>query len=169
MINETNAATLQKLCKIVADWVKAEGKAPFAVAERMASLTSRLDSGGLEAGVAGALIRVLKVMAQLEAPDITALLQEAARRALRGIEHLNRLSVGESEMIDLLSALARLDNGFLARLVDDGPALPPRNVRPLAASIRRVEGAGSPLLSRMLSSDWCPPQARSAILEFRGA
>jgi hypothetical protein len=135
----------------------------------MVDLALRLELGHLGAGVAGTVIRALKVMAQLEQPELAPLLQEAAWKALRWIEHLNRLSVGESEITDLLAALARVDGGFLARLVDDGPNLPERNVRAVAFAIRRVEGPGSPLLSLMLSSEWCPPSARNAILDFRGA
>ncbi len=169
LAGETNTTTLQKLCDVVAGWVYTEKQVPLRVAEHMAGLTSGRENGKMEKGVAGALVHALKVLAQLERPEIADLLQGAAQRALGGIENLNRLSVGESELIDLLSALARVDKAFLPRLVGDGPNLPARNIRPLALSIRRVEGANSPLLTSMLSSNWCPPQTRSAILAFRGA
>jgi hypothetical protein len=166
---ETNAPTLQKLCTVVGTWVRTERRMILPLTQWAVGLTSRIESGRFEGGAGGALIRTLKVMAQLEDPQVAPLLQEAAQRMLRGIQNLNRLSVSESEITDLLAALARMDGGFLARLVDDGPNLPDRNVRPLAFAIRRVEGPGSPLLSLMLSSEWCPPDTRNSIFEFRGA
>jgi HEAT repeat protein/energy-coupling factor transporter ATP-binding protein EcfA2 len=168
LAGETNDPALQKLCAVAGTWLRTEGRVIFPVMHWAVELTRRAESGLLGGGAGGALIRTLKVMAQLEDPQIAALLQEAAQRMLLGAPNPNRLSVGESEMTDLLSALARVDHEFLARLVDSGPALPERNVRALAFTIRRVEGPGSPLLSLMLNSAWCPPSARNAILEFRG-
>jgi hypothetical protein len=169
LAGETNAPTLQKLCTVAGTWVRAERRAILPLMQWAVGLTGRVESGRLEGGVAGALIRTLKVMAQLEDPQVTPLLQEAAHRMLRGVQHPNRLNVSESEITDLLSALARVDSEFLARLVNDGPNLPERNHRALAFTIRRVEGPGSPLLSLMLNSEWFSSYARNAILEFRGA
>jgi AraC-like DNA-binding protein len=168
LAEERNAPTLQKLCSVVSEWIRSQRRAPVPLAQWAADVAGRMEPGDCEVGAAGSLIRALKVMAQLEDPRLATLLQDAAQRLLRTIRRPNRLSFGEAEVTDLISALARSDADFLSRLVEDGPNLPPRNVRGLADAIRRVEGAHSPLITRILDSDWCPPQARGAILDFLG-
>jgi hypothetical protein len=71
-------------------------------------------------------------------------------------------------MTDLLSAVSRLEPGFLTQLLDLGPRLYPRNLQALAWALKRVEGAGSPHLSTILEAEWCPPAVRRTILELRG-
>jgi hypothetical protein len=132
----------------------------------LASIPERLGDR-MEAGIARALIRALKIVAQLEDRERLFLLAEAARSILLGID-LNRLSDGEAEMIDLLSAIARQDSQFLSKLLEIGPRLHPRNLRALAAAIKRVEGGSSPLLSGILEAEWCPTAARRMILGLHG-
>jgi hypothetical protein len=163
---ESNTSTLQTLCTFIGIWVRNAGRVPPGVAEGLASILGRLGSR-LEAGVARALIRTLKIIAQMEDRDLLPWLTEPARELLLRID-LNRLSDGESEMIDLLSAVSRLDPRFLSELLELGPQLYPRNLRALAWALKRVEGAGSPHLSEILKAEWCPPAVRRMIFELRG-
>jgi hypothetical protein len=167
MSAEPNSSTLQALCTFVGTWVRSARRAPAEVAGWLAQVTTLLGDR-LDGGLARALIRTLKVVAQIEDRGLLGSLEEPARTLLKAID-LNRLSDGESEMIDLLSAVARLTPDFLPQTVAVASGLPPRNVRALALAIRRAEGADSPLLSELLGSPWCPPPTRSLILKLRGA
>ena len=164
--DESNLSTLQVLCTFLGVWIRETRRVPSGAAEMLASIPGRLGDR-MEAGIARALIRALKIVAQLEDRERLFSLAEAARSILRGID-LNRLSDGEAEMIDLLSAIARQDSQFLSKLLEIGPRLHPRNLRALAAAIKRVEGGGSPLLSGILEAAWCPPAARRMILGLHG-
>lgn len=163
---ESNLSTLQVMCTLLGVWIREARRVPAGVAEMLAGTPERLGDR-MEAGIARALIRALKIVAQLEDRERLLLLAGAAQTLLLGID-LNRLSDGESEMIELLSAISRQDSRFLAGLLDLGPRLHPRNLRAVAVAVKRVEGEGSPLLSGLLEAEWCPPAARRMILELRG-
>lgn len=163
---ESSTAAIQSLCTIIGDWVRQERNAPRDVAEMVAGIPGRMGER-FESGVARALIRALKSMAQLEMDSLADLLGDAARTILGRID-LNRVKDGESEMIDLLSALSRTSPGLLARVSENSSSLPPRNLRAVVAAVRRVEGKSSPILFRILEADWCPPSVRSLILDFQG-
>lgn len=164
---DDNPSVVQKLCILVSRWIRAKGEVPAEVVETMTRLAVRIGDGELGTQVAGALIRVLKVLSQAEQPETASLLEEAMGHVLETVD-VSRFSHGETEAINLMSALARMDRRVLDRLLERGARLRPRNVRTLALAIRRVEGENSPLLSAILSADWCPPATRQVILELRG-
>ena len=90
------------------------------------------------------------------------------RQFMRRVD-LERVRDGEAETIDLLSALGRGSPPFLDSIASDCASMATRNVRAVAAAIRRVSGAHSPLLDDLLNSSACAPEVKGLILSFRGA
>lgn len=165
---DSSPAVVQRFCKLLQEEIRRGAELPLEVVEAVTALSEDLKGErGLGNQVARALIRVYKLMAQREVPAWEPLLERAMFRLLEQID-TNLLSQGETEAINLISALVRVDREVLDRLVEHGPHLKPRNVRPLAIAIRRTEGKASPLLARILAAPWCPPDTRKLILELQG-
>lgn len=116
---------------------------------------------------------MLKVIAQTEAKTINWLmLGQQSRDLLCGID-LASIPLGEAEMIDLLSAIARRDPAFLRAIVTaDGTELMrsgyQRNVSAVIKAVRRVEGPTSVLLDQVLGCEWCDRALEGIILKAKG-
>jgi hypothetical protein len=85
-----------------------------------------------------------------------------------------QLRNGESEMMDLICAVHRLNQQFLTEAVREDCLLLAqrgwhRNICVIIRSIRRVEGHHSVLLDEVLVSSWCTSEVRGAVLEVRGS
>jgi hypothetical protein len=166
--NERQEPVLQSLFQLSAIWVTANKQVPAVMISPFAELLSRLlEDEAAGAGTVRVLIKTVKVFAQTEDPATGKKVGELARTLL-GSVNLEKIDDGESEMIDLLSAVARRDRSFLNLIVDDCADLPWRNARAVASSVKRVEGAGSVLLDRLLTADWCSPAVKNFILTLRG-
>lgn len=172
--NEDNQAVVRPLCEVVARWVQTNRRVPPAVAVAIGEIPARLlQRNTFEGGAARVVMMALKAIAQSE--DKTLNPQQAGdwtRALLMGI-NLIKIPHSETEMLDLLSAVDRLDKTFLAIVVsEDCPVLVKRqwlrNVFPVIRAIRRVEGKESALLDAILDREWCIPQIRNLILEVRG-
>ncbi|HSG39834.1 MAG TPA: hypothetical protein VLE27_09375, partial [Thermoanaerobaculia bacterium] len=166
---DTDPAVVQRFSKLLQEEIRRGAALPLEIIEVVTGWANDL-KGERRLGnqVARALIRVYKLLAQREIPAWEPLLERAMLRFLEEID-TNLLSQGETEAVNLISALVRVDRGVLDRLVEHGPHFKPRNVRPLAIAIRRTEGKGSPLLAQILAASWCPPETRSLILELQEA
>jgi hypothetical protein len=86
--------------------------------------------------------------------------------------NLAQLRNGESEMIDLLCAVNRLDASFLQTVVQQqGASIVQRNwmcnFSALMWAIDRVEGQNSALFAQILTSPWCTPTVSHLILEIQ--
>lgn len=166
--NELQELVLQSLFQLTAIWVAANKQVPDVIVTAFAELTLRLlrgDTAG--SGTMRVVIKTLKVLAQTEDPAAEQKIAEIARTLLRSV-NLEEIDDGESETIDLLSAVARRDRSFLSLIVEDCADLPWRNARAVASSVKRVEGAGSVLLDRLLAADSCSPAVKNFILTLRG-
>jgi len=168
LAGETSEPVLQGICDIIINWVRARGRATEAIGVAFGRLAVRsLEERLAGVGTLRTIIRALKVLAQSEEPGLRRRLGAWTRAVLRQTD-LQRIKDGEAEMIDLLSAVARVDPTFLPETLDDCRQLPLRNVRAVVSAIKRVEGPGSHLLDRMLASQWCSPAVKSLILDIRG-
>jgi hypothetical protein len=165
---ETQEPVLQNLCRLTTKWVRADKQAPPVVSLAFEKFALRLlGNGVVGSGTVRALIITLKVIIQSEDATLPSQMNELARTLLLST-NLEKVRDGESETVDLLSAVARRDRNFLPSIVADCATLPWRNSRAIASAIKRVEGHGSHLLDDMFAADWCSPKVKSFILELRG-
>lgn len=168
MRSEIVEPVLRRTCDLLARWVRTSRRIPPHAMDALGNAVERVIAGPLDAGTARAVIVALKVVAQLESAPAQSNLEEWARALVRSID-LRRVRDGESEAVDVLSAIARGNPDFLRSLVDEASSFPPKNVRAIAIAIRRVEGKGSELLDLIFQSDWCDPDSKNLILTFRNA
>jgi hypothetical protein len=164
---EKQEPVLQVLCQFLNNWVRLTKSLPAVVISAFESFLNRLLTMKIAgAGTLRSIIITLKVIAQTEvgpAEQISSL-----TRLVFLNTNLEKIGDGESEGIDLLSAVGRIDSSFLAQLVDECHSLPWRNARAVAAAIKRVEGPGSQLLDRILSGESIAPETKNFVLELRG-
>jgi hypothetical protein len=163
---ETEAQVVLALSDLLGDWLRDGGRLTPDLVESFLRLAGRLLAAGrLGSGLARTLIILLKVMAQTAAAEIAIRLQPATLAILRSAD-LHLVQDGESEMLDLLGALARADPQFLPRVVADPPSHV-RNLRALVFAIKRVEGPGSALFVRLASHASCPSEVKQLLLTIR--
>lgn len=169
-----NQAVVRPFCEFVAAWVKQHRQVPPDIVASLGNIPQRLQQQGTwDGGVARVLIAAFKAISQSQDPalDIQSL-GSKIRYLLKAID-LIAVPHGESEMMDVLSALDRLDRGILGRIVEvDCPQLAERgwqrNLSTVIRTIRRVEGKDSNLLDHILQSTWCNADVASLVLEARG-
>jgi hypothetical protein len=166
--HETADPVIQRMCNVVIRWIRANESVPLILAETVAGMSLRLlEKGEIDGGTARSLIVLFKIIAQTEEQALRLRLGEWVRPFLRLLD-LRKVRDGESEAISLLSAVARGDVTFLSSAIEDCPSLQFRNVRAVTLAIKRVEGAGSPLLDRIMESTWCTAEVKSLIFKLRG-
>lgn len=148
---------------------------PPNVLEVLAGIPTRLAKQNLfEGGTARALMDALKAIAQSETSTLDTTLAGQVIRVLLNSINIIQIRNSESEMIDLLSAMNRLDRQFLRVVVQEDCSLLAhkgwvRNISAVMKTIQRVENRHSTLFNQVLVADWCTPDVRSIILEVRGA
>lgn len=165
---ETNTAVLPSYFSLIAKWVEAHHQIPIRAAEITVALPGSLRAvGNFDGGMARGVAHVLKVMAQ--AGDTESLPQVEAW-ALDFFASLDArlMNASQASVSELLVQLAQADPTFLERAIEGAPGLPPRSVRVLAKTVLRTLGPSSPLLARIASAEWCPPEVRQVVLGFRG-
>lgn len=172
---DDNQAVVRPLCELVATWVQHHKQVPLAVAQAVGDIPVRLESKKtFDGGTARVMIAALKAIAQAEDSSVdTRQLSQWTHHLLTAI-NIVKIENSESEMIDLLSAINRLDETFLVQAVrEDCPVLAQRrwlrNISAVIRTIKRVETRNSKLLDEMLASQWCTTDLESVILEIRGA
>ena len=174
LLKENNQVVARLLCEFVAAWVRKNQQVPDNVSEAICGIMPRLVAkNSFDGGIARAMISALKAIAQTEAITLVPQLLSRATRGLLLNINIIKVQNSEAEMIDLLSAVHRLNQSLLAEIVlEDCPILLQRqwlrNICAIIKTVRRVEGQGSILLDEILSSDWCIDEVKSMILEVRG-
>ncbi len=165
---ESEEAPLQAMLRLIVRWVRVKQTLPREAFDHLAgAIAARLARGRrIDGGTARMVIVTLKVIAQAEIAGILPTMVELVQFLMRSMD-VGAIRDGESESIDLLSAIARHDARCLAHGVDECNTLPPRNVRAFASAIKRVEGANSPLLDRLFGQVQAP-EVKRWILELRG-
>lgn len=170
---ETDQAVARHLCRLLSPWIKRHHQVPKTVLPALDGLPARLAKTTIfEGGVARALIAVLKVIAQSEAVMVNrAQLGNVVRQLVTSI-HIVQINNGESELLDLLSAMQRLNSSFLSGCLQQvSPALISqgweRNVAAILKAIQRVDGRSSDLFDTVQTSDWCTPALESLIIGIR--
>lgn len=159
---------LQSMCDLVVRWVRAGGRMDGVAGSAFGRFANRVVERGLAGDrTARLLIVAHKLIAQREEPGLLPPVASWVRALLQAVD-LQTVNDGESEMIDLLGAVARGDQAFLPALVEADAPLPLRNVRAIVSAIKRVEGTNSPLLDRILIGRWGTPEVKSLILQLRG-
>lgn len=143
------------------------------VLQALSILPSRLVAAKqFEGGTAKSLLDALKSIAQSSTPPESRVPVEVSEYLLTKI-NLGQLRNGESEMIDLLCAVYRMDAGFLARMVKRHGALFVErgwtyNLMAIVHAAGRVEGKDSAVVERILAAEWCDEAVRGLILESLG-
>lgn len=174
LAREANQVVARTLCELVADWVQQRRQVPAGVAVAIGGLMTRLvQNGTFEGGMLRVMLAALKAIAQTEDAGLDVeQMRNWVRQLLLAINLIQGQNA-ESEMIDLLSAMNRLDAGLLAEVVrQDCPLLAARgwvrNVSAVIKTIRRVETKSSPLLDEILAADWCGSGIAAIVIEVRG-
>jgi hypothetical protein len=175
IISQEKTQTVTRLlCDLIASWVRQEQQVPSGITEALAEVPDCLLAQNLfDGGTARSMMDALKAIAQSEDEGVDVIqLKHVVRKLLSSI-HLKQVRNSESEMIDLLSAMHRLDHHLLHGLVDEScPLLADKqwhqNISAILKTVRRIEQQNSPLLEQVHGSEWCTPSIRSIILEIRG-
>ena len=171
LATECDQAVARHLCDVLAPWVKREQQVPEAVLQALVTLPGRLAKQDLfDGGTARSLMATLKVIAQSESADVV-LLGQAVHQLVTSI-HIVQINNGESELLDVLTAMQRLDATFLSCCLErDGAALVAcgweRNVAAILKAVQRVDGSMSDLFDRVQASDWCTEMLLSLIVGIR--
>jgi len=167
--DEAADPVLRSLYALIQGYVRLQGKlSPDAWEPVHSALNLLLKKGDIDSGSARSFLMACKVMAQTEDARAQEAVGIPVRQFMRRVD-LERVRDGEAETIDLLSALGRGSPPFLDSIASDCASMATRNVRAVAAAIRRVSGAHSPLLDDLLNSSACAPEVKGLILSFRGA
>lgn len=166
---ETNTTVvLPPLFSLFGKWIKVHRHVPRASAETIVTLPERHRRVGcFDRGMARGVAHVLKVMAQSGDP---AFLPQVSAWALDFFTSLDSrlISASQASMSELLVNLAQADPDFLEYALERAPSLPAPGIRVLAKTILRTLGPSSPMLDRIGSASWCPPEVRQVVLGFRG-
>jgi hypothetical protein len=174
---EGDQATGRLLCEIVANWVQHHRQVPIEVPGVVGQIPAQLlQKGTLDGGFTRVWILAMKAIAQSQ-PDHLNIKQfnQQVRQLLRSI-NLGRVSGGEAEMLELLSALERLNRQnklILTEIVrEDCPDLAQKgwdkNICAVIKTIRRVENEHSLLLNEIGTSFWLTQNLKNCFLEAKG-
>jgi len=171
---ETNPTVGRLFCELVAAWVYRQQQVAAAALETMTAIVQRLVAANeLEGGMARSLITALKRMARLRDRSMDeAPLCDLVRLLLTSL-NIIQIKNGESEVLDLLCGVYRLQPNFLAiMLAQEGAHLLERgwlyNLSALIKAVGKVEGARSPLLDEVLQWYGDHPEVQSLVLGVRG-
>ncbi len=159
------ANTAKMACDLVYGWVQSRGLPPDEVFTSFTQLADRLvSSQQLDGGSAIGLIKVYKILAQLEHTQFADSLEQGISTVLGQINY-NRVENAVSETVDVLSALARKDAQLLPRVWRGLPQLPEKNLSAIIGAIHRVD-RGSPLLLDFAQGPSCSPRIKKLILSL---
>ncbi len=169
-----NQAVVRPLCQLITTWVRHHQQVPEGFIEIVGTIPQRLQPQGTwDGGVAKVMIAAFKAMAQSQSPGLDSqALGQKIRQLLMAID-LIAVPHGEAEMIDVLSALDRLDRGVLGHIVEyDCPLLSERgwlrNLSTVIRTLRRVENSESDWFDQILQASWCTAEVASVVLEAKG-
>ncbi|MGA7932819.1 MAG: hypothetical protein WCA35_04505, partial [Kovacikia sp.] len=171
---EDNQTVARHLCVLTMIWVRQQQQVPPGIVAALDGIPARLLKQNLfEGGTARAMMDALKAIAQSEDKTFDpSELGRVVRELLTSIP-IVQVRNSEAELIDLLSAMNRLDLELLSTIVNqDCPLLAQRgwlrNISAVVKTIQKVDTPRSPLLDTILELDWCTSELRSIILEVRG-
>jgi hypothetical protein len=136
-------------------------------------LTRIAQRGNLEGGLGRSLVVLLKAIARTEDPRLdVGQLNQVVQNLLMAIP-MTQLKNGESEIIDVLCALHRLDPTVLPILIDQ--MLPEllclgwlRNAASIIKTACKLEGPQSPQLDVVMQRYGSDATVESLVLEARG-
>ncbi|MFE4104889.1 hypothetical protein, partial [Almyronema epifaneia] len=158
----------------VADWVRKQEEVPSQLVVTLAATFERvIAQNALEGGIGRSLVAALKMIARSEAKTLDSTrLSQVVRQLLRGL-HLIQVDNGESEMIDVLCAMHRLNPDLLSVIVEqDFPIFLQhdqiRNVSAVVKTIAKLEGSQAPLLNEVVQRYGERASVESLVLEARG-
>ncbi|MBD1847428.1 hypothetical protein H6F89_29320 [Cyanobacteria bacterium FACHB-63] len=176
--NEDNQAIVCSWCEIAANWIQQNRQVPPYVADAVGGALLRLaQKKDLDGGSTRILLAALKAIAQStdNQADETVNVEELKDWVITLLMSIDLIRVinSEAEVIDLLSAIHRLDTAFIVRLVEHECAIFSqrgwlKNIIPILKTIRRIDQARSPLFEQVLASEWCTSAIEGMILEIRG-
>jgi len=174
LATESNPTVGRKFCDLVAEWVRRGNQVSPVVLSTIAAITQRLvDSNSLEGGMGRSLVSALKRIARSQNRAIDGAHLCGLVRLLLTRLNIIQLKNGESEVIDVLCAVYRLQPDFLGTMLQqEGAMLLDRgwlyNVSALIKAVGKVEGVQSPLLDQVLQWYGSSPDVQSLVLGVRG-
>jgi hypothetical protein len=171
---EANQTVGRLYCDLVAEWVHRQQRVLPEVLNTLVAITQRLVTAkALEGGMGRSLVMGLKRMARSRDPAMNVPQLCALVRLLLTHLHLIQIKNGESEVIDVLCAVYRLEPDFLAAVLErEGADWVQRgwfyNLSALIKAVGKVQGAQSPLLDQVLQWYGDHAEVRSLVLGVRG-
>lgn len=174
LTSEANQTVARHFYDLVAEWVRPQRQVTPTMLETIAVILNRtVEAGQFEGGMGRALVAALKVIARSEAANLDRLaLSQIVHQFLISI-HFSQIKNGESEIIDVLCAMHRLDVSFLRDAVQQDCQILlgrgwTRNVSSIIKTIRKLEGPQAPLLDEVIQRYGDRPDIESLVLEARG-
>lgn len=165
---EDDRMAVHALCELAGNWMLRESRAPLRVGEIVAGIVPRLTSAGtFDGGLARVVSFVFRLIAEGGGRDAVAAAGEWARHLLTVMEK-GHLDNAQANVLGLLTALGRRDPEFFPSVLTLGPALPFRALRTFVVAVEKVEGIGSPLLTRIVQAEWSPTEIKRLVLGKRG-
>lgn len=174
LTTEANPTVVRHFCGLVTDWVRHYHRVPAPMVSTLHTLLTRMaEQGNLEGGLGKSMVLLLKAVARAEDPRLDmGRFNQVVQQLLTRIP-VTQLKNGESEVIDVLCAMHRLDPTVLVTLIDQ--VLPEllrlgwlRNGATIIKTVRKLEGAQSPLLDVVMQRYGSNAAVESLVLEARG-
>ncbi|MBE9141209.1 hypothetical protein IQ254_29095, partial [Nodosilinea sp. LEGE 07088] len=174
LANEANPTVVRHFCDLATNWVRHYHRVPVPIVGTLHTLLTRIARrGDLEGGLGRSLVVLLKAIARTEDSRLdVAQLDQVVQQLLMAIP-MTQLKNGESEIIDVLCALHRLDPTVLPTLIDQ--MLPEllrlgwlRNAASIIKTARKLEGPQSPQLDIVMQRYGRDATVESLVLEARG-
>ncbi len=119
LATEANPTVVNHFCDLATDWVRHYHRVPVPMVNTLHTLLTRIAKrGALEGGLGRSLVVLLKAIARTENPRLDVnQLNQVVQQLLTAIP-MTQLKNGETEIIDVLCAIRRLDPMVLATLID---------------------------------------------------
>jgi hypothetical protein len=163
---EKHRLVINRLHEFAMHWIRTNKRITRSAAEAIAfSMRELLKEQNIDDGIVRSLLITFKILAQMEVRELAADLRSWVQELVSFV-NVGKASNGESEAIDLFTALERLSPGFLVEIAQKCQHFPPRNIRAILAAIKRVEGPNSQVIANILHAEWCPPEVKAFILSF---
>lgn len=174
LIPETNQTVARHFYDLVTEWVRQQRQVSPVMLNTIAVILNRtVEAEQFEGGMGRSLAAALKVIARSEATNLDrSALSQIVHQFLISI-HFSQIKNGESEIIDVLCAMHRLDPSFLKDAVQQDCQILlnqgwVRNVSSIIKTIRKLEGPQAPLLDEVSQRYGDRPDIESLVLEARG-
>lgn len=161
---EVEGTVVVALWRLVCDWANVTSLDSKDIKLLVALSMNRIMRDRLDPALSLLITRVLKVASRplpLSKALVSVVIKLSRRIPLKLVKN------GTNELLALFTTVAARDPRFLSRLVGETETFSNAVTLVVALTIRRVEGAASPLLDTLLDQAHCPPSVTNNILIWR--